>query len=210
VAKVSRVSSGSEAALFARRAFHAARREIMRWIVSPVIVMWMLEAFDQLLPRPGLDAYGIRPRTEGGLWGILFAPFLHRGFAHLMANTVPLLLFGALVLTRGTRAFLRVSGGVILLGGLGVWLFGRPATIHLGASGLVFGYLGYLMTVGWFERHLGWIALSIGIALLYGGLLRGALPGTPGISWEGHLAGFLAGCAVARWSGGESTSRRLR
>ena len=68
------------------------------------------------------------------------------------------------------------------------------------ASGLVFGYLGYLMTVGWFERHLGWIALSIGIALLYGGVLRGVFPGTPGISWEGHLSGFLAGCAMARWS----------
>lgn len=190
----------NEAVLVARRAMRTAKREMARWVVTPLALMWVVELVDQLLPRPGLDAYGIRPHIEDGIWGILFAPFLHRGFAHLAANTVPLLIFGTLVLTRGTGAFLRVSIGVIVLGGLGVWLFGRPGTVHLGASGLVFGYLGYLMTVGWFERHLGWIALSIGIALLYGGVLRGVFPGTPGISWEGHLSGYLAGCAMARWS----------
>jgi len=175
----------------------------------PVVAMWLLELLDQLLlPRPGLDVFGIRPRSEGGLWGILFAPWLHRGFAHLAANTVPLAVFGALVLTRGTRTFVRTSLGIIVLGGLGVWLFARSGTIHLGASGLVFGYLGYLLTIGWVERHLGWIALSVGIGLLYGGLLRGVLPGTPGISWEGHLSGVLAGCAIARLTATGNLRRR--
>lgn len=180
-----------------RRALHTSFREVSRLILTPVAGMWALELFDQLLPRPGLDAYGIIPRTELGLRGIVCAPFLHRGFAHLAANTVPLVVFATLLLARGRRELLRVTGWSMLIGGLGVWLIGAPHTLHLGASGLVFGYLGYLLAAGWLERRLIWILLSVVIMALYGGVLRGALPGVPGMSWEGHLCGLLAGFCAA-------------
>jgi membrane associated rhomboid family serine protease len=181
------------------RSLRAIWREAAHWLLAPVAGLWLIELVDQLLwPAPGLDVYGIRPRSEAGLWGILFAPWLHRGFAHLAANSLPLLIFASLVLTRGRRELLRVTAWVVMLGGLGVWLIGSAQTIHLGASGLVFGYLGYLLAVGWIERHFAWIVVSMVVAFLYGGLLRGVLPGIAGVSWESHLCGLLAGVIAAR------------
>jgi membrane associated rhomboid family serine protease len=193
-----------------RRSLRAGWRDALRFLITPLAIMWLLEVLDQLVvPRPGLDVYGIRPRTEGGLWGIALAPWLHRGFAHLAANSVPLVAFAALVLTRGRRTLLGVTAWVVALGGLGVWLIGGANTVHLGASGLVFGYFGYLLTVGWLERRPVWIMVSLAIAVAYGGLLRGALPTTPGISWEGHLCGLVAGAAVARFGARRAPVRRL-
>lgn len=177
----------------------AAIAHTKRFVLVPVVLLWALELVDQLLlRRPGLDVYGIVPRTVHGLLGIALAPWLHAGFAHLAANTVPLVVLATLVLTRGPRTLLRVTLGVALLGGLGVWLLGGARTLHLGASGVVFGHLGYVLTVGWFERHLAWMAVSILVAGLYGGAMAGVLPGTPGVSWEAHLFGLLAGVWMAR------------
>jgi membrane associated rhomboid family serine protease len=162
-----------------------------------VALIWLVELVDLFLFRGALDGAGIRPRSENGLWGVILAPFLHAGPAHLIANTVPLLVLGWLVIVRGVRDFLGVTLLVTLVAGLGVWIFGRPATIHLGASGLVFGYLGYLLLRGFWERSL----LAIGIALvagfLYGGALLGVLPGQRGVSWEGHLFGLAGGAGAA-------------
>lgn len=158
--------------------------------------MWLLEIVDLLLLGGSLDAAGIRPRTEGGLSGILFAPFLHGGFAHLLANTVPLLVLGWLILLRSLRDFLWVTAVAALLGGLGVWLFGGPQTVHIGASGLVFGYLGYLLLRGYWERSVTAIVIAVTAGVLYGSALWGVLPTRQGISWEGHLFG-LAGGGVA-------------
>jgi membrane associated rhomboid family serine protease len=144
-----------------------------------------------------LDAFGIRPREVDGLFGVLFAPFLHVGFQHLIANTIPFVILGWFVLLRETWHFLAVSAVVIVLGGLGVWLFGQSGSVHIGASGLVFGYLGYLMLGGWFERRFTTILGSLFVGVLYGGLVLGVLPGTPGVSWEGHLFGFLSGVLMA-------------
>jgi membrane associated rhomboid family serine protease len=171
--------------------------ERLRILLGFVALIWLVELVDLILFRGALDGAGIRPRSENGLWGVILAPFLHAGPAHLIANTVPLLVLGWLVIVRGVRDFLGVTLLVTLVAGLGVWIFGRPATIHLGASGLVFGYLGYLLLRGFWERSL----LAVGIALvagfLYGGALLGVLPGQRGVSWEGHLFGLAGGAGAA-------------
>lgn len=179
------------------------------WILAVAIaVMWVAEIVDTFLGGR-LDALGIRPREIGGLVGIALAPFLHVGFHHLIANTVPFLVLGWFVLLRETWHFVVVSLAVIVLGGLGVWAFGQTGSVHLGASGLVFGYLGYLMLGGWFERRIGTIVGSIVVAIIYGSLVFGMLPGTPGVSWESHLFGFLGGglmaWALARRPGAKPT-----
>ena len=163
-----------------------------------VAFLWGLEAVDQLLGQP-LDAYGVVPRTLVGLRGVLFAPFLHLGFAHLIANTVPLVVLGWLIMLRETRDFFVVAGVSALAAGLGTWLIAPAHTVHLGASGVVFGLLGYLLARGWYERKAASIAMGVLVGLLYGGAIFGVLPGQVGISWQGHLFGFLGGILAARW-----------
>ena len=159
-------------------------------------IMWVIEVVDLLLPMD-LDQYGIRPRSGRGLPGILLSPFLHVGFGHLLSNSLPFLLLGGLVMTGGRRQFLLLSVWVTLVGGSGVWLMGGSRTVHLGASLLIFGYLGFLLTRGIARRSIAGVLLSIGLLIGYGGMLYGVLPGQPGISWLGHLCGFLAGIAGA-------------
>lgn len=142
--------------------------------------------------------YGIIPRTVVGLRGILFAPFLHGSVSHLVANTIPFVLLGWLVMLKGARTFIGVTLASMLGSGLAAWLLGAPGSVHIGASGVIFGYLGFLMLNGWFTRSLGNIALSIGITALWGGVVFGVLPGQPGISWQAHLGGFLGGIWAAR------------
>lgn len=165
---------------------------------SIVALMWGLEILDTFVFAGWLNRYGILPRTVIGLRGILFAPLLHGGFGHLAANTVPFLTLGWLVMLRETSDFWIVTALTMLIGGLGTWLVGAPA-FHIGASGLVFGYLGFLLLRGYFERNVLSVIFSVIVGLLYGGLLWGLLPAQPGISWEGHLFGFLGGVVAARW-----------
>ena len=171
-----------------------------------VAFAWLLEIGDALIPGHWLDNQGIRPHTIAGLFGILFAPFLHGGFAHLAANTVPFLILGFLVMVRGLSTFVGVSLLIVVFGGLGVWLFGSTNTDHIGASGLIFGYIGYLLGRGYFERGFWAIVIALLVAVIYGSALWGVLPGDPRISWQGHLFGFLAGFGTA-WAGSGSTSR---
>ena len=166
-----------------------------------VALFWILELTDLLFLRRSLDTWGIRPRTVDGLWGILFAPFLHGGLGHLIANTLPFLTLGWLVMLRRTSDFFVVSFVAMLVGGLGVWLFGGRNTIHIGASGIIFGYLGYLLLRGYFERSVASILVSVVVGIFYGGALWGLLPSGPGISWQGHLFGFLGGAGAARLMG---------
>ncbi|HJK94495.1 MAG TPA: rhomboid family intramembrane serine protease [Polyangiaceae bacterium LLY-WYZ-15_(1-7)] len=167
-----------------------------------VALIWGIEIVDQLLFGGGLDRFGILPRRVDGLSGILVAPLLHGGWSHLTANTSSLLLFGGIVLVRSRGEFALVTAMGWLLGGLGVWLFGSLFTlrnaVHIGASGVIFAYFGYLLTIGLFERRFLSVLLSVAIAVTYGGVLFGVLPGQEGISWEAHLFGFLAGVAAAR------------
>ncbi len=160
-------------------------------------IMWAVEILD-LLPFIHLDRFGIRPRSVAGLAGIVCAPFLHAGFGHLIANSFPFVILGGIVLLGGRAVFWRVTIFVTLAGGLGVWLFAGRFTNHIGASGLIFGYLGFLLARGFFEKSLTWILTACAILVVYGGLLFGVLPIRAGVSWQGHLFGFLAGVAAAR------------
>ncbi|WP_405144429.1 rhomboid family intramembrane serine protease [Sphaerisporangium sp. NBC_01403] len=161
-----------------------------------VAVEWGVEVADYVLPQD-LDQYGIVARTRNGLVGILIAPFLHAGFAHLMANTMPLAILGFLAALRGLGRFFVASLIIIIVSGLGVWWYSQPGGLTVGASGLVFGYFGYVVTRGLFDRHLLDIALGIGVAVLYYSLIWGVLPGQPGISWQGHLFGLVGGVLAA-------------
>ena len=166
-------------------------------LLGLVSIFWIVEIVDQLLFMGRLNLYGIIPRTNEGLWGILFAPFLHGDWQHLMANTIPFLTLGWFVMLQETSDFFIVSIITMLVGGFGVWLFGVPNSVHIGASILIFGYLGFLLLRGFFQRNLPSILLSIIVGFLYGGLVWGVLPSQPGISWEGHLFGFLGGVIAA-------------
>ncbi len=163
-----------------------------------VVVIWTVELVDLLALDGRLDAYGIEPRDEDGLRGIVLAPFLHGGLAHVASNTVPLVALGLLTVLRRLRDLLVVTGVGGLVSGLGVWLTGTPGTVHIGASGVVFAYLGFLLARGWFDRTPASIFVAVAVALVYGGLLLGIVPSAPGISWQGHLFGFLGGVLAAR------------
>jgi membrane associated rhomboid family serine protease len=173
-------------------------------------IVWGLEVIDQILWQPcagvcGLDRYGIQPRNVSRLWGILLAPLLHGGFGHLSANSVPFLVLGALVLLRGPKVFFGVSLIITLLAGLATWLIGASASVHIGASGVIFGYFGFLLAAGLFERKITSILMALGVGFLYGGLIYGVNPFQDGpISWEGHLFGFLSGIAAAYWLTGRT------
>ncbi|NER38542.1 MAG: rhomboid family intramembrane serine protease [Oscillatoria sp. SIO1A7] len=165
---------------------------------SAIAIMWILELADFLIFRGGLNSYGIFPRQVIGLRGILFMPFLHGDFAHLMANTIPFLTLGWLVMVREISEFFAVSAIATIVSGLGIWLFGASNSVHVGASGVIFGYLGFLLLRGFFERNILSIVLSLTVGFLYGGLIWGVLPSQPGVSWEGHLFGFIGGILAAR------------
>ena len=166
-------------------------------IGAMVLLGWGIELLDSLLLADSLQAHGIRPRSVSGLQGIVFAPFLHGGFLHLAANTVPFVVLGWVVLLSGYGRFFAVTLIAALIGGIGTWLVGGGGTNHIGASGVVFGYLGYLLFAGVYQRSLRTILTSVVIGLSYGGMVLGVLPGVPGISWEGHLFGFLGGWLAA-------------
>jgi membrane associated rhomboid family serine protease len=165
---------------------------------SFVALIWAIEIVDFVIFRGALDSLGVRPRTLSGLVGIALAPFLHVGFAHLAANTVPLIVLGWLIMLRDTRDFFTVSAVTALVSGLGVWLVGATYSVHLGASGVIFGYFGFLLLRGYFERSILSIALSLLVGFLYGGMIWGVFPTQLRVSWEGHLFGFLGG-VLAAW-----------
>lgn len=168
--------------------------------LTPILLLtavcWVVFLVDHFILRGHLLQYGIVPRRVSSLPGILWAPFLHASFQHLAANTLPLLILGAIICGRSTAEFLAVFiGGALLAGGL-TWLFARNGS-HVGASGLIFCFFGYLASLAWFRRTLGALALSIVCIVGYGGILKGILPTSSAVSWEGHAAGLVAGILLA-------------
>ena len=137
------------------------------------------------------------PRRFDSLLGIVGMPFVHGSWPHLVANTMPLIVLGGILIFRGVRYFGAVTFMIILLGGVLLWCFGRTAA-HIGASGLAFGYLGFLVTRGFYERSWQSIGVAALVVFLYGGMVWGVVPREDGVSWEAHLFGLLAGMVVAR------------
>ncbi|NJK58961.1 MAG: rhomboid family intramembrane serine protease [Pleurocapsa sp. SU_5_0] len=163
-----------------------------------ITIFWAVEIADLVVFNGGLDRYGIQPHSIIGLRGIVFAPFLHGGFPHLMANTIPFLTLGWLTMIQATKDFLVASIMSALIGGTGVWLLGSPQSVHIGASILIYGYLGFLLLRGYFQKNFPSIALSIFVAIAYGGLIWGVFPSQMGVSWQGHLFGFIGGAIAAK------------
>ncbi len=162
-----------------------------------ILFIWLVEIMDTAVFNHSLDQYGVQPRSWIGLRGIFFAPFLHGGFQHVMANSIPFLWLGWFVLMRGTWEFAVVTIISVVFSGLGAWLFGAPNSVHIGVSGVIMGYFGYLLMRGYFEKSLTAVLWSLFIIFLYGGMLWGVLPGQNGVSWQSHLFGFVGGGVAA-------------
>lgn len=168
-----------------------------------LFVGYTIEVVDFLMRKTNamnLDQWGgIRPRDIGTAHSILSAHFLHGNWDHIFGNTIPFLLFGACVLIRGQAVFWKVSIFVAIVGGGLLWILGIPGNIHVGASLVIFGYLGFLLSRGIFERSAFWIILSIVTLPVYSFMFFNLLPLQKGISWEGHLYGFIAGILAAKF-----------
>jgi len=171
----------------------------LKGIALFVGVIWLVFIIDRFLP---LESFGLQPRTLKGLAGIFTIPFLHANLQHIMANTVPLVVL--LGLLAGSRAnsidivvFISVVAGVLL------WLFGQTA-VHIGASVLVFGLIGFLVCAGFFEKRLLSALIAIGVAITYGStLFFGISPFQRGVSWDGHLFGAISGGLIAYYIAGD-------
>jgi membrane associated rhomboid family serine protease len=161
-----------------------------------VAVLWVLEFVDQASGND-LDSYGIHARTGQGLFEVFSAPFLHVGWAHLAANTIPFFVLGVIVLLDGWRRWFTVTLWVVVASGMTVWLIAPAGSVTLGASGVVFGWLTYLMVRGLYTRAPGQVALGVVLMLFYGGLLLGVLPTDTGVSWQAHLGGAIGGVLAA-------------
>jgi membrane associated rhomboid family serine protease len=185
-------------------------------IITFIALLYLIELIDSL-DSHRLDDNGIRPLETNGLWGIIFAPALHSSWQHLIANTVPALVLGFLVTLAGLSRFIFATAIVWIVGGFGTWLIGNIGapygveTNHIGASGLIFGWLTFLLVFGLFTRNIWEIVVGLVVLLVYGSVLLGVLPGTYGVSWQGHLCGAIAGVLAAYvLSGPERKARQLR
>lgn len=169
----------------------------LKHVFGFVSFLWILEILDVFVMNQRLNQFGILPRTQIGLKGILFCPFLHGNFTHLIANSIPLLIMGSLILLKGPIYYYRTLIFSIFIGGFLVWCLGGNG-IHIGASGIVFSFFGFLVIRGFLEKKFFPLLLSLLIIFLYGGIVLGLLPIQKGVSWEGHLFGLVAGIFSAR------------
>jgi len=160
-----------------------------------VALIWLIQLLNWGLDLE-LERFGVRPRQLAGLPGILLAPLLHGSFAHLATNSLPLLVLGTGMLYLYPSSALKVIPAVYLGPGIAVWLFAR-ASVHVGASGLVYGLVSYIFVAGVIRRDTRAIAASLLVSFLYGSLAWGVLPIKPGVSWETHLAAALIGLVLA-------------
>jgi membrane associated rhomboid family serine protease len=166
-------------------------------LVLAIFVLFSVIELINLFSGRVLNQYGNLPRAVTALPGIFIGPFLHGGLGHFLSNIVPLCIFVFLMLQHGTQRFVLVSLWIFIVTGLLVWLFGRSAT-HVGISGVVYGYFGYLLLAGFLSRKPKLIIISLLVGFFYGGLIFGILPSRPFVSWESHLFGFASGLIAAR------------
>lgn len=176
------------------------------WPLALLGVIWLVQVVNLITGYALNRWFGLLPRSFSGLDGILFMPLLHGSIAHAAANSVPLAVLGSLMATTAHRVALASSAMIVGIGGFGVWFFGNSA-IHIGASGLIFGWFGFLLARGLLENRPIPLLIAVGVAVVYGTMLWGILPGQPGVSWEAHLFGTIAGVAAAHVTR-SSTPRR--
>jgi membrane associated rhomboid family serine protease len=176
--------------------FGSDRVDALKLVLAMIAVMWLTEIVD-VAAGHRLDAYGIHPRDVDGLPEIVSAPFLHVGFGHLISNTIPFAVMGAAIALGGLARVAIVTVIVGLVSGLGTWLVASPNTVHLGASGLVFGYAAYLVSRGLLSKRFIELAIGAIVVAFWGfGLLQGLLP-QERISWQAHLFGAIGGVIAA-------------
>ena len=178
-----------------------SRRDVrasgFRVVLALAALMWVGEIADSLADHR-LDRYGIEPRDGDGLIGVVAAPFLHAGFGHLVSNTVPFVLMGFAIAFKGAARVLAVTVIVGTVSGVGTWFVAPDDTLHVGASGVVFGYATYLLSRGFFDRDVLELAIGLVVGAIWGTALVGGLLPQEGISWQGHLFGALGGVVAAR------------
>ncbi|GGW42617.1 rhomboid family intramembrane serine protease [Streptomyces galilaeus] len=174
----------------------ARARDAAVLVAGWVALLWVLEVIDAISGH-ALDTYGITPREFGELRDVVPAAFLHFGFDHLAANSLPLLVMGFLAALSGIRRFLSVAAVITLVSGLGVWLTAPADSTTAGASGVVFGLFGYLVLRGFVDRRIGDVVVGLLVGAVYGSILWGVLPTATGVSWQGHLFGLIGGVAAA-------------
>jgi membrane associated rhomboid family serine protease len=162
-----------------------------------IFVLWTVYFLELLLPF-NISNLGVHPREISGLVGIFFEPFLHANFSHLMANSISLFILLFVVFVHDRYSAGRVIFTIVIAGGLGTWLFGADGSVHIGASGLILGLVGYLLLIGFYLKDLKSIGISVFIFMLYGGTLLLNLIPISGISWSSHFFGFIGGLIAAR------------
>lgn len=179
------------------------KRSVLSGPFGPVLIMlaimWLVRLVDTVTPG-SLNQFGIRSWDWSTIWSLLTAPFLHTGWLHLVSNTIPFLILGGIVARRGK--FLQATVLIALIGGLGVFFLNSPGQLTVGASGLVFGYFGYILIDGLFERQVGAKIKKLAVAFVVAGfwgipMLLGVLPIRVGVSWQGHLFGLIGGLVAA-------------
>ncbi|MFD5427076.1 rhomboid family intramembrane serine protease [Streptomyces sp. NPDC127084] len=189
------MTATSTGSTWAGRTGRAATAAVL--MLGWVALLWVLEIVD-FATGNALDAYGVTPREPSELADILPAAFLHVGFGHVAANSLPLMVLGFLAaLGVGMGRFAGVVLTVIAASGLGVWLTSPSGSITLGASGVVFGLFGYVLARGFVDRSFRDVLIGLLVAGLYGSILWGVLPADSGISWQAHLFGLLGGVGAA-------------
>lgn len=183
------------------------QREGIQLLVAIVAIMWLVEIVNAL-DSQRLDGDGIYPRSVGHLWGIFTAPFLHVGFPHLIDNTIPLVVMGAIIALRGAARLAILTLIVIVIGGLGTWLIGPSHSVTVGASGLVFGYASYLLARGFFDHSRLELLIGAVVAVIWGGALLSSLVPHYGVSWQGHVSGAIGGVVAAWWLAQRDAAKR--
>jgi membrane associated rhomboid family serine protease len=186
-------------------------------VAALLVLVQLLSFFINTLSAADLYVLGIRPRDLSGMTGVVTAPLIHHGFGHLFANLTPLVVLALLILLEGQRRFWLVTGLVVVLSGLTLWTLGSASKVYLGASGLVFGYLGYVLARAFIVRNPIWIVAGIAVAVVYAGVVASLFTFSPHVSWLGHAAGMAAGVMIAlrfpaqppSWSIADPAVRRI-
>ncbi len=167
----------------------------LRWPILFAVLIWLIEFADAVF-RLDLEHYGVFPRRLEGAWGILLSPLLHDDWAHLISNTIPLLVLSAGIALFYPALVWRIWSFIYVVSGMLVWFFAR-SSYHVGASSLIYGFAAFLFASGLFRNDFKAVGIAAAVAMLYGGMIAGVFPTQPNMSWEGHLFGGVAGVAIA-------------